>query len=513
MYAGPNAATQPLLKIGINTMKYDLSLLKNAVWEVQAQVQSPLDMCLASALFAMCASTDPLINVESPSGGTSCVSLFITTIAESGERKSATDKKFTQFIRRHEATLKDLDKKSAPHTEGISTETLMKVWKSKEKKILKELEKYDLDDHDGISELTQVLERHLSNKPEKIEKLILIEDTTTEALLYNLGQGNKNLCLSSDEGGIVLERRSAKDITHLNKIWDGSTTSVQRVSKPSYSIVDARLTISIMVQNQYFMRFARRSDGIARNSGYFARNLIFTPVSTQGTRFLNPGSTSEYWLNKFGKRMIELLEQGPNQAERITMKFAPEARQIWLDFYHEVERRIGENGYCSDINDFASKITNNMSRIAAIVHYFCKDDSLIDVESINFARDLCIILIDNFKNTLGDGCDAWLQEQRVYELHKWLYKESQKFSFTPGVTKTRLRQYGPNELRNSKKLEEAVFLLQKRGLANLITSPSGGNVIALKTNGFHLIEPIAPKRIFDIRWQQLLNGSAVRESC
>lgn len=131
----------------------------------------------------------------------------------------------------------------------------MKVWKSKEKSTQRNWRNMTW----MITTAYQNSRKFwltLVKQTAKIEKLILIEDTTTEALLYNLGQGNKNLCLSSDEGGIVLERRSAKDITHLNKIWDGSTTSVQRVSKPSYSIVDARLTISIMVQNQYFMRFA-----------------------------------------------------------------------------------------------------------------------------------------------------------------------------------------------------------------------------------------------------------------
>ena len=186
-------------------------------------------------------------------------------------------------------------------------ETQIKVWKSIERKILRDLDKCDLDDIRTRQGLTEELERHKSQKPQNIEKKILIDDTTSEALLHNLAHGNKNMCLSTDEGGIVLEKRSAKDIAHFNRLWDGSNTSIHRVSKPSYSVVDARLSISIMVQQEYFLRFVRRADGIARASGLFARNLIFNPVSTQGTRFGSGTPVINIWLKEFGKRMEELL--------------------------------------------------------------------------------------------------------------------------------------------------------------------------------------------------------------
>ena len=103
-------------------------------------------MCFASALFAASAVSHSIINVEHPTGEISPVSLFITTIAESGERKSATDKKFTQYIRNFEAEILNKEKKRLDSKDGngISVETQMKVWKSTERKILKELEKFEL---------------------------------------------------------------------------------------------------------------------------------------------------------------------------------------------------------------------------------------------------------------------------------------------------------------------------------------------------------------------------------
>lgn len=486
-------------------MTNDLSLFKNTVHEVHAQVESPVDMCFASALFAMCAATDARINVQHPTGEVSCVSLFITTIAQSGERKSTTDKKFTQFIACFESKLQELEKENTTAETAVSAETQMKVWKATEKKILRELEKCDLDDTDNRLILIRALDHHQNQKPKNIDRKILIEDTTSEALLYNLGHGNKNVCISSDEGGIVLEKRAAKDIAHFNKIWDKSNTSIHRVSKPSYSVVDARLSISIMVQQAYFLRFARRADGIARASGYFARNLLFNPVSTQGTRFSSPKPMSDLWLKQFGQRMEEVLKEGVNQASRITLSFTPEAQKLWSDFYQRVEASIGKNGYCADIKDFASKITNNMCRIAAIIHYFCKGNADIDYESAVFARDLCIILIDNFKDLLGDGSESQINEYRAYELHRWIYKESRIDNLTFGIPKSHILQRGPSDVRKSAKLDAALHLLQHRGIVNILNSQGEKKLLVqLNRNGFDLIEPIEPKRQTDARWLNLL---------
>ncbi|WP_312525315.1 YfjI family protein [Comamonas sp.] len=486
-------------------MTNDLSLFKNTVHEVRARVESPIDMCFASALFAMCAATDALINVEHPTGEVSCVSLFMMTIAQSGERKSSTEKKFTQFLVDFESKIQEDERRKFAGNESISIDTQTKVWKSVERKILRDLDKCGLDDTLTRHGLIEKLEQHKSHKPQNIEKKILIDDTTSEALLHNLAHGNKNMCISTDEGGIVLEKRSAKDIAHFNRLWDGSNTSIHRVSKPSYSVVDARLSISIMVQQEYFLRFARRADGIARASGFFARNLIFNPISTQGTRFGSSSPVSNIWLKEFGKRMEELLNERHKQTIRTILTFTPEARKVWADFYHQVEESLAQNGYCSDIKDFASKITNNMCRIAAIVHYFCKRNDSIDYESATFSRDLCIIMIDNFKDIFGDGSEGQINEYRAYELHKWLYKEFRRDNLTIGILKSHILQFGPSDTRKVAKLDAALQLLHQRGIVNILNSQGEKKLLVqLNRHGFNLLEPIEPRRNMDARWLNLL---------
>lgn len=493
-------------------MTNDLSLFKNAVHEVHSQVQSPIDMCFASALFAASAVSHSIINVEHPTGEISPVSLFITTIAESGERKSATDKKFTQYIRNFEAEILNKEKKRLDSKDGngISVETQMKVWKSTERKILKELEKCDTDDEGSRRKIIIDLERHQLDKPSIIERKILLEDTTSEALLYSLGHGNKNVSLCSDEGGVILERRSAKDLTHFNKIWDGGTTSIDRVSRPSYRVSDARLSISIMTQREYFYRFARRNNGVARSSGYFARNLFFNPVSTQGSRMTSHVPNACNWLEPFGRRCEDLLEKSKPSSERIVLRLTPEAKGVWNEFYQLVEKNLNEKGYLADARDFGSKIANNMSRIAAIVHFFCNKSGDVDYESMVFARDCCCILIDNFKDMFGDGSEALNNEMMAYQLHKFLYRQFRQDNLLHGIPRSRILQNGPEEIRNAERLDRVLELLKGRGVVDLIFSQSENislkPLVSLNRHGFYYIEPREPVRQMDARWLSLLRN-------
>jgi len=203
--------------------------------------------------------------------------------------------------------------------------------------------------------------------------------------------------------------------------------------------------------------------------------------------------------------MEYLLDKASDNPERVVLRMGPEAVKVWLDFYNWVETRIGVDGYLADIKDFASKTANILSRIAAVVHYFNEKEGDIDFESATFARDACIILIDSFKDLLGNGSEGQMNRLRAYEIHKYLYKKFMTDRLLLGVTKKELNQLGPNGCRTAAKIDQTLNLLEIQGIVSLTISQNGKSpLVKLNHYGFTYIEPCEPTHQFDRRWVDLL---------
>ncbi|MDA3876378.1 MAG: DUF3987 domain-containing protein, partial [Halothiobacillus sp.] len=78
-------------------------LLRDAVIEVQKNSQAPSALVVASALSAISLACQGAVNVLRPGDLLSPTSLYLLTIAESGERKTSVDAYFTKPIRDFEA--------------------------------------------------------------------------------------------------------------------------------------------------------------------------------------------------------------------------------------------------------------------------------------------------------------------------------------------------------------------------------------------------------------------------
>ncbi len=72
---------------------------RDAIMEVQVNVQVPIELAVASALGALSLACQDQINVQRPNGLESPCSLYLVTIADSGERKTSCDKLFTKPLR------------------------------------------------------------------------------------------------------------------------------------------------------------------------------------------------------------------------------------------------------------------------------------------------------------------------------------------------------------------------------------------------------------------------------
>lgn len=75
------------------------SLLRQAVDEVENNIQAPKPLILFGALTAISVATQGVFDVQKPNGQIVPISLMLLSIADSGERKSTVEDRFLKVIR------------------------------------------------------------------------------------------------------------------------------------------------------------------------------------------------------------------------------------------------------------------------------------------------------------------------------------------------------------------------------------------------------------------------------
>lgn len=278
------------------------------VQEVVDFTQCPFAIAACSALANISLATQGLVDVERTPGLDSPSSLYFLIIAESGERKTSVDNKFSKAIRQWDNKMKD---DYELNLQKFTVET--DVWEAKEQFILNAVKETSKKGQD-----TQALEyqliNHRTEKPvEPSFKSLINTDATLEALAWNLYANYKYGGIFTSEGGSVfggagMQRDAAmKYLAFLNVTWDGSSYKILRKTSQSFTVEDARLAICIAVQKNTLNAFLTSSGKLARDTGFLARFLLTNPDSTQGTRMFKEAPKDWPALESFNSRIHELL--------------------------------------------------------------------------------------------------------------------------------------------------------------------------------------------------------------
>lgn len=358
--------------------------MAQAVSDVQCLTQAPLPLIVSSCLGAASQATQNLVDVERREGLVGPIGLFFTTVCASGERKTTVDKLFTQAIREvdrkndlaHEAKLRDYAAELA-------------VWQIKKKSAVQELQKA-LKKGEEIETLSQVLAEIVKQEPAlPSHSPLLLSDATPAAIKKALRQQMSGIGIFADEASTVFEGQILSEFAFINELWDGGTIHVDRARTGRWSIKDARLTMSLMVQPEVFARFLERRGKAARDIGLFARMLIAYPGSTQGSRTLRDIPSLEH-LNCFNNRVKVLLEKAHqcqlmSAGRRPHLKFDSSAQYYWNKEFDRTEEASAPFGELAGIKDYAAKFADNLARLAAVFHVFEDYSGPISLDTLDRA--------------------------------------------------------------------------------------------------------------------------------
>ena len=349
-----------------------------AVREVAAFVQCPIALAASSALSALSVVGQALVDVKRGPDLEGPVSLYLLSIAESGERKSECDRRFTSVLREWEAEQAELIR-----PELARYRAALDAWGAEREAHLLNI-KNARTKGKSTDALRAALEQWETQKPEPVRSPhLLLESETAESLAWNLARpdGWPSGGILSSEAGIVFGGHAMRrdnimqNLALLNKLWSGEPHRVGRRTSEQFTLSGARLTMGLAVQPEAVRTFFDESRGLARGTGFAARFLIAWPESTQGSRLYRNAPDQWPGLTVYQNRLRELLSKSitfdkHGELEPCSLDMDAQAFAAWRAFHDGVEQELRSGGELAEVRDVASKAPENVARVAALFHLF-----------------------------------------------------------------------------------------------------------------------------------------------
>ena len=432
------------------------------------QVQAPASVVAQSILAAGSLVAQPHINVEID-GREFPVSLYLITVAASGERKTATDKIVLAPVKKYERQLVD----------GYDEEFI--TWNVKLAK-LKEKKRGQSLDIEAIME-------HEAKKP--AYPMMLTKEPSYEGLVRSLHEGLPSMGLFSDEAGRFIggyamsEEHVLKTAAGLSEIWDGSEiTRTRGAEGQTFVLHDRRLAMHLMLQPIIAYRII--TNPLLMGQGFLPRCLVVQPQSKIGSRMYVEMSTRDHpSVVEMDQRFTALLKKGmtlktkENSQRNVTLE--ADAKKYWIRLHDEFE--AGAAKEYEPIQAMACKAAEQVARIAAVLAYLDDDEvESIPIGAVKRAAALMSFYLkeslrlqqiaeEDKRIKLAEKCLEWVFNEKNTMVVQWNQEKKAMQFHMEGFL-----QRGPNQLRTKAKAERIFKFLHDHGLARKLPTTKFGDV-------------------------------------
>lgn len=433
------------------------------------QVQAPAPVVAQSILAAASLVAQPHIDVEID-GREFPVSLYLITVAASGERKTATDKIVLAPVKNYERELLD------------QYDDDFKRWSV-------ELAELKTKKKGVLLDIAAIMDKEEEKPP---YPMMLTKEPSYEGLVRSLHEGLPSMGLFSDEAGRFIggyamsEEHLLKTAAGLSEIWDGSEITRTRGAEGQIFVLhDRRLAMHLMLQPIVAYRII--ANPLLMGQGFLPRCLVTHPQSKIGSRMYVEASTRDHpTVRAMDQRFRELLKKGmtlkTREKSQRNISLDVDAKAYWIELHNEFEADSSEK--YEPIQAMACKAAEQVARIAAVLAYI--DDS--DLRSIS--RDA----VERAASLMGFYLNESLRLQQMAEedqrkklaekFLEWVFKERDKSVAQRSKENQEnvqfhmqgLLQRGPNQLRTKAKAERILKFLHDHGLAKKLPATKFGDI-------------------------------------
>ncbi|WP_024697295.1 YfjI family protein [Pseudomonas avellanae] len=282
---------------------------------------------------------------------------------------------------------------------------------------------------------------------------LITTDPTIEALIKGLCHDLPSMGLFCDEGGQFLGSSTMsrdnrlKAVTTLSSLWDGSPIDRARsMAGESLRAYDRRLSLHLMLQPYLAMQLL--SDPLLQGQGILGRCLMSWPTSLAGQRSYQAVDLSkDAALKRYHHRLSALFYQpwslsadGALQLSKLSL--SPLARRRWIDLHDAIEAQLGEFGELASVRPSGSKAADNLLRVAGILAVV-EESSVVEVDHIQRASALVGYYLTEIQRLTEQEPVCRVKEE-ADRLLRWLQvKDWKRFSIRE------LNRKGPRFARKS----------------------------------------------------------------
>ena len=342
-------------------------VLAPAARAISARVQCAPAMAGQSVLAVASLAAQAVADVELPMGQTRPLSLFMLTVAASGDRKSSTDNEANVPVRMREKQLRDVYEPLAK-----AYAIALAAWRAQKNQI------------ERAGKMTigarSVEIEALGPEPEPpLRPVLTIGETTAEGLAKHMPQLHGALGVFSAEGGQFLSghgftpEAKLRTVASFASLWDGAGLRRLRAGDGLIDLHGRRLAAHLLLQPEAAAGVL--SDPVLRDQGFLSRFLVVAPDSLAGSRlWKEPADTIEPALRKYAARVLSVFESPISVANAIGNELSPrplrlsnQARRAWINFHDETERDMRSDGRFMNFRDVAGKAAEQAARIAGVL--------------------------------------------------------------------------------------------------------------------------------------------------
>jgi len=332
-------------------------------------VQIPTSIAAQAVLGACSIVAQTRIEIKMPTREIVPSSLFLFSVAASGDRKSGCDKLALGPVYRREKEMREgfEAKQQQFSIEKAAHDAAVKTAKTGKK---------------NRFQIQEALEACGAPPTPPALPMLLVEEPTIEGIVKLLDEAYPSIGLFSDEGAQFLggysmqDEQQAKTGAMLSQLWDGKPIKRVRGTDVTKILDGRRMSLHLMVQPGVAMKlFGNKA---LRDQGMMSRMLITFPKSIKGTRFWKEPTQEDLdALASYQSRLSSLLQGAFSRMDPETknlefsqVELQPAARELWIAFSDHLEGQQGPEGALAEVSDLASKMAQHALRLAAVISYF-----------------------------------------------------------------------------------------------------------------------------------------------
>lgn len=432
-------------------------VLAGAARRIHEVVQAPAALCGQSILAAASLAAQPHADVV-VDGRREPLSLFLITIAESGERKSAADRVALQAHRDYERSQLDQYRDDMQMHEIALTAHEAAVRAASKGK--------------DAGAIRAALEDVGPPPTAPLNPIFLVPTPTLEGIHKLYATGRPSLGLFHDDAGEFLgghamnSENRIKSAAGLSRLWDVGEFDRVRAGDGATKYFGRRLAMHLMIQP--VIAESVLSDDVLTGQGLLARTLLAWPDSTIGHRpYVEVDLTADAALASYRRHISALLTREPvlragtvNELEPRALTLTADAKRVWIAVHDAIEADQKDGGMFASVRAWASKSPAQTLRIAGVLTLIEDPDAgVIHAEAIERAALLVQYHLAEAVRIVGTT-SVPVEIRNAEALRDWCHRERITYLHSGSAL-----QFGPASIRTAAAFNAAIEVLERTGWA------------------------------------------------